>query len=41
MSELKIMLANPNLSPENRKFTESAKFKNVKKMVPRNTMTAR
>jgi len=41
LTELEIALANPNLHPEDKKFTESAKFKNTKKMVPRNTMTAR
>ena len=40
LTELEIMLANPNLGPENRKFAESAKFKNMK-MVPRNVTTAR
>jgi hypothetical protein len=41
LTELEIMLANPNLGPENRKFAESARFKNLKKMVPRNATTAR
>ena len=41
LTELEIMLANPNLGPENRKFAESAKFKNMKKMVPGNVTTAR
>ena len=34
LTELEIALANPNLHPEDKKFAESAKFKNVKKMVP-------
>jgi len=40
-TELEIALANPNLSPEDRAFVESTKFKNAKKMVPGNGTTAR
>ena len=41
LTELEITLANPNLGPEHRKFAESARFKNLKKMVPGNVMTTR
>jgi hypothetical protein len=41
LTELEITLANSNLRPEDKKFAESAKFKNVKKMVPGNMTTAR
>ncbi len=41
LTELEIALANPNLHPEDKKFTKSAKFKHTKKMVPRNATTAR
>ena len=41
LTELEVMLANPNLPPEDRAFTESTKFKNVRKMVPGNVTTAR
>jgi hypothetical protein len=41
LTELKIMLANPNLHPEDREFTGSVRFKNPKKIVPENGMTAR
>jgi hypothetical protein len=41
LTELEIALANPNLRPEDKKFAESAKFKNAKKMVPGNATTAR
>ncbi len=40
-TELEITLANPDLCTEDREFTRSARFKNVKKMVPENGMTAR
>jgi len=40
-TELEIVLANPNLSSEDRAFVKSTKFKNAKKMVPGNGMTAR
>jgi hypothetical protein len=39
--ELEIVLENPNLHPEDRQFAKSAKFKNVKKMVPGSVTTAR
>jgi hypothetical protein len=41
LTELDVMLANPNLPPEDRAFAESTKFKNARKMVPGNAMTAR
>jgi hypothetical protein len=41
LTELEIMLANPNLHPEDREFTGSARFKNPKKMVLGNGTTAR
>ncbi len=41
LTELEVALSNPNLCPEDWQFTKSAKFKNVKKMVPGNAMTAR
>jgi len=41
LTELGIMLANPNLHAEDREFAGSARFKNAKKMAPGNAMTAR
>jgi hypothetical protein len=41
ITELEIALANPDLRPDDRKFAESVKFKNAKKMVPGNGTTAR